>query len=355
MAASAMMFCIIAFVSCSRHGRGGEGAIVLHVDEGVLALMSKASAAEIPDTNEFILEIYGPDGAVVYSGLYGNSPEVISVPAGSCNIRIRSCEFTRPQFACPQYGDDQCVVVPSGGTVDVTLNCRQVNSGIKLNIDSGFLTAYPAGALLLKASSGSLVYSYSEKRVAYFQPDNVSLVLSNNGKDEVLMTRGLAAREVLVVNVGVSGTSQSGSGISVQVDTSRIWSAEDYVIGGSSGKGDSPENAMGVAQARASAGMTKVWVSGYVVGGDLTSSASGISFSAPFKSNTNIAIAARSSVADKNSCLSVQLPAGEVRDALNLVANPSVLGRQVLLYGDIVDAYFGLVGIKNVTEYRVKQ
>lgn len=352
MAVSAMAICIVA--SCSRHGKDGEGSIVLHIDEGILSLMSKSAEAEIPDTNDFILEIYGPDGAVAYSGPYGNSPETVSVPAGSCNVRIRSCEFSKPQFACPQYGDDQCVVVPSGGTVDVTLNCRQLNSGIKLNIDRGFLAAYPGGALLLKSSSGSLVYSYSERRTAYFLPGSVSLVLSNNGKDEVLMTRGLAAMEVLVVNVSVGGSSQSGGGISVQLDTSRVWNAEDYVIGGSVEKGNSPENAMGISQARTSAGMTKVWVSGYIVGGDLTSSATGISFSAPFKSNTNIAIAAKSSVTDKSSCMSVQLPAGEVRDALNLVGNPSMLGRQVLLCGDIVDAYFGIAGIKNITDYRLK-
>ncbi|MCM1501897.1 MAG: DUF6359 domain-containing protein [Bacteroidales bacterium] len=354
MAVSAMAICLVALVSCSRHGKEGEGSIVLHIDDGILSVMSKASSAEVPDTNDFILEIFGPDGSVVYSGLYGNSPETVTVPAGSCNVKIRSCEFSRPQFACPQYGDDQCVVVPSGGEVNVTLNCRQVNSGVKLNVDKDFLTEYPAGALLLKSSGGSLVYAYSEKRVAYFLPGNISLVLTNNGKDEVLMTRGLAAQEVLVLNVGVSKQQQSGGGITVQLDTSRIWSTEDYVIGGASDKGSSPENAMSVAQARACAGKTKAWVSGYIVGGDLTSSATGISFTAPFKSNTNIAIAAKSSVIDKSSCISVQLSAGDVRDALNLVSNPSMLGRQVLLCGDIVESYFGLVGIKNITEYRLK-
>jgi len=354
MAVSAVAICVMTSVSCSRHQKEGEGSVVVRIDKGVLSLMSKASSEEIPDTNDFILEVFAPDGSVVYSGLYGNSPETVSVPAGSCNVRIRSCEFDKPQFACPQYGDDQCVTVPSGGTVNVTLSCRQVNSGVKLNIGGSFLTEYPAGVLLLRSSEGSLMYSYSEKRIAYFLPGAISLVLSSGGKDEVLMTRGLAAQEILTVNVSAGNSSPGGKGISVRLDTSRVWNTEDYVIGGEALKGDSPENAMGVPEARTGAGRKDVWVRGYVVGGDLTSSSSGISFSGPFKSNTNIALAAKSSVTDKSSCLSVQLPAGEVRDALNLADNPSVLGRQVLLRGDIVEAYFGIPGIKNVTDYRLK-
>ena len=49
--------------------------------------------------------------------------------------------------------------------------------------------------------------------------------------------------------------------------------------------------------------------------------------------------------------MSVQLSAGELRDALNLVDNPGNLRRKVYLRGDIVDAYYGLPGIKNLSEY----
>jgi hypothetical protein len=43
----------------------------------------------------------------------------------------------------------------------------------------------------------------------------------------------------------------------------------------------------------------------------------------------------------------VQLPAGEVREALNLVDNPELLGRKIVVRGDIVDSYYGLTGLKN--------
>ena len=94
-----------------------------------------------------------------------------------------------------------------------------------------------------------------------------------------------------------------------------------------------------------------MWVCGYVVGGDLTSS--GISFAAPFRTYTNLAIAASRSIRDRDECLSVSLPVGEVRDGLNLVENPDVLGKKVFLKGNIVASYFGLVGIKDVTEYEI--
>ena len=47
----------------------------------------------------------------------------------------------------------------------------------------------------------------------------------------------------------------------------------------------------------------------------------------------------------------MQLPSGSLRDELNLVDNPQQLRRKIYLRGDIVDAYFGIPGIKNISEY----
>ena len=74
----------------------------------------------------------------------------------------------------------------------------------------------------------------------------------------------------------------------------------------------------------------------------------------PFESATNLAIATRSSVRDKDACMSVELPSGDVRDALNLVSNPALLGRQIWIRGDIVESYFGIPGIKSTDEFVVK-
>ena len=55
---------------------------------------------------------------------------------------------------------------------------------------------------------------------------------------------------------------------------------------------------------------------------------------------------------DRESGMSVSLPASSIRDDLNLVDHPDLLGRKIMLKGDIVEAYFGLPGIKNITEYK---
>ena len=197
------------------------------------------------------------------------------------------------------------------------------------------------------------MYSYTEKRIAYFRPGNVSLVLNNEGKESVICNRSLEAREVLTMYLSVASSgSSSAAGIHVQVDTSRTWTSENLVIGGgSSGKGKEKEDAFSVAQAKDNIGATDVWVTGYIVGGDLSSSR--CSFTAPFTSRTNVAIAAKSSCTDKESCLSVQLSSGAVRDALNLVDNPGLLGKQVWLKGDIVPAYYGIPGIQSISEYEL--
>lgn len=311
---------------------------------------------EIPDTGDFLLTVSGPDGEIIYDGVYGDSPEAIMVDAGSYTVYVRSCEFTRPAFATPQYGDEQCVVVPSGGVADVKLTCVQMNAGVLLRFDKSFLTNCPDAALFLKSSAGKLMYSYSEKRIAYFPPGSVSLMMTRNGTDQVLFTRTLQPRTVLEVGVSAAGgASQAGKeNISVAVDTSRTWNSETYVIGGggSSGKGGSVDDALTVSQAIASVGEEDVWVSGYIVGGDLTSSSA--SFEAPFSSRTNLLLGPRSSVSSRSSCISVSLPSGDIRDDLNLVDNPSLLGRKVCLRGDIVESYYGLPGLKNLTDFEMQ-
>ena len=353
--AAVQLAAVCAIAGCSKNAASDRGCGMLRLsfpEDGYRAALENA---ELPDTNDFILEIRDSGGEIVYSGYYGDSPESLSVPPGSYTVSAKSFEFSRPQFSRPQYGDEQCVIVPSEGVVNVSLECRQINSGIRLRISPEFLTAFPDGVLFVSSEDGKLMYSYSEKRIAYFRPGSVSVVLSSGGKDKILMTRKLSGQEILTVGIQVSDEilGQDESSISIAVDTSRIWTDESYVIGeGDSGKGSSPENSMTVAQARTSVGARDVWVCGYIVGGDLTKTS--VSFSPPFNSDTNLAIAPRSSAGSKESCISVSLPAGEIREELNLVDHPGNIGRRVYLNGDIVESYYGLVGIKNVSDCVLK-
>lgn len=345
------LFLLLFLVGCEALGlrTSDDGELRIAFASGINEVTRASS--DIPDTSDFILTVTDSMGKTVYQGAYGDCPETMPVSAGSYVVKAMSSEFEKPAFSSPQYGDEQCVVVPEGGVADVKLLCRQMNSGVKLRIAKNFLTQCPDGVLFLKSDHGKLMYSYSEKRIAYFLPGNVSLMLSENGRDQVLMTRTLLPQEILSLGVSMasSGTSSTESRISVAVDTTRNWIDEAYVIGGQDNNGSDVADAMTVLQAQSAAGSKDVWVCGYIVGGDLTSA--NASFDEPFSSRTNILLGPKSSTADKDACLSVQLPAGSLRDELNLVDNPQNLRRKVYLRGDIVDAYFGIPGIKNISQF----
>lgn len=314
-------------------------------------IQTKAASAEIPDTNDFILNVTNSKGTVLYNGKYGAAPQTIMASAGTYHINAYSREFKVPAFSAPQFGDAQSLTLKSGEKASVALLCRQMNSGIRLNVSPDFLTAFPNGTLSLRATNGKLNYSYSEKRFAFFNPGQVSLVLSEGSTDKVLVKRDLAARDMLTLNISVASSvmKQAAENITIKVDSTRNWINGSYTIGGDNSKGTGPENAMSVSEAAGKAGSEGVWVYGYIAGGDLSSSKA--SFSAPFSSRTNIVLSQKFPVSDRNGCMSVQLEKGEIRDALNLVDNPSILGRRVFIKGDIVESYYGLPGIQRITDF----
>lgn len=344
--------------ACDVIGPDDKGAGELRISFSNESGAVTKEMSEIPDTGDFILTISDSKGVDMYSGRYDDCPESLKVPAGNYTVRVISHEFPKPAFASPQYGDEQCVSVPTGGVVNVRLTCGQINCGVQLKVSPDFLTEFPDGVLWLKSAQGKLMYGYLEKRFAYFQPGSVSLVLSRANTDEELMTRNLQGKDMLVLKVNVaknntsSGDDVPSAQVSVAVDTTRNWIVDTYEIGGQSSKGSAPDEAMTVAQARNSAGAEDVWVSGYIVGGDLTSASA--SFESPFSSRTNIVIGPKSTTSERASCMSVQLQAGELREALNLVDNPLNLGRRVLLKGNIVEAYYGMPGIKNLTDFELR-
>ena len=326
----------------------------------VIEAMTRASG-EIPDTNAFLLTVKDASGKVLYDGTYGASPTSLLVSPGSYTITARSCAFSAPAFSLPLFGDEQVVVVQKNQTARVVLRCRQLNAGMRLRVASNFLTAYPYSTLHLKSPEGSLLYSYREDRIAYFRPGAVSLVLSTSGKgDETLYTRSLSASEILTLSVSAGTSSASGGSFSIQLDTARTWLGDSYVIGGGNGGsgsgsgGSSIANAFSVTAAKENIGAEDVWIYGYIVGGDLTSSATKMNTAAPFSSDTHFAIAVRSSVTDKQECLSVELKKGDIRDALNLKTHPENLGHQVFLKGNLVEAYYGLPGLKSVSDFELR-
>jgi hypothetical protein len=98
----------------------------------------------------------------------------------------------------------------------------------------------------------------------------------------------------------------------------------------------------------------KHYVKAYIVGQAVGQSfVDGLDTEAPFEAaadatqGTNIAIASSMS-AEVANIIPVQLPKGALRDDFNLVENPEMLGKEVVICGELIK-YFGLTGIKNPT------
>ncbi len=96
-----------------------------------------------------------------------------------------------------------------------------------------------------------------------------------------------------------------------------------------------------------------VWAKGYIVGsmptGGSSTTLSAANFSTQDAATTNLVLGPTADCTDPNQCITVQLPSGAVRSALNLADNPGNLGKLVALKGDVMK-YCGAPGLKNVSE-----
>ena len=102
------------------------------------------------------------------------------------------------------------------------------------------------------------------------------------------------------------------------------------------------------------------YVKGYIVGvwenkdenGQDTYPNNFAKFEAPFYTTENILLAASASETSEENVLCVQIPAGDVRDALNLPSNADILGQEVLLAGTL-ESYNTMPGLKNTCYYAI--
>lgn len=310
---------------------------------------STRSALDIPDPGDFRITVTNASGKVVYEDSYARFPEQLPVPEGNYTVSAVSDDFYAPEFDAPQWGDTRVVTVPAGGNVAVDLSCSQLNCGLRLEVDPSFRDAFPDGKLSLKGAEGSLSYAYAEKRTAFFLPGSVTLLLDDGGSVQSLFTRTLEARDMLSIRLCANAAGRSG-GITLQVDTLRNWVTDSFVLGG--GDAGEIDNAYDVATAREHAGENDVWVWGYIVG--VATNSKKVSFSAPFSKSTNLVLGTKATTSDLDHCLSVELPSGAVRGALNLQDHPELLGVKAYLRGDLVSAYYGIPGLKAPSEYRLK-
>lgn len=342
-------------VSCER-GSGGNGFLRLSMSDDYdypemsrlsEYLKSNGGSGVIPDTNDFILTVSDQSGKTVYKGLYSEKPGVFELPAGVYDVSVLSSEFSAPAYDAPRFGDSRTVIVNPGETIGVAFLCTQLNSGIRFIFDNSFLSEYSSGYIMLSQKEfGALEYPYAEHRIAYFNPGEIIVIYVENFQESALFSRYLDPAEILTVNL--SASQDTPEGFSITVDTARNWTWEDYVTGGDR-DGSKPEQALTVADLPSYAGAEDVWVEGYIVGGDVTTSK--VNTKPPFAKESHLAIADYAFVSEREQCAAVELPSsGGIREALNLVSNPDNLHRKLFVRGDIVN-YFGYPGVKQVKEY----
>lgn len=336
----------VIFASCNEAPAGPESRINFYFAEPLKTAATRAGSPY--DTNSFILSVQNIDGEIVYNGAYGERPADFRVKAGTYEVTAVSEAFDKPAFESPQYGDSQVIVVSNGEDTDVTLLCKMLNAGVRLSLTDAFKAKYPAGKLVLRQETGALDYAYDETRSGYFKAGNISFFYSREGIEKALFNRTAESGERHELTLNAS-SEESSSGFTIIVDTAAFRIVETITVGEefSGADGSSVQKALSVPAAKERPGDT-CWVWGYIVGGDLSTTS--IKFDGPFEKSSNMAIAASPSENAKANCFSVELSRANIKSALNLVDNPGNLGKKVFLKG-VVSTYFGLTGLKNVTEF----
>lgn len=118
--------------------------------------------------------------------------------------------------------------------------------------------------------------------------------------------------------------------------------------GGGEGTFEEPYD---IAYAMGNTGETGVWVEGYIVGVMETDVDPFVaSFAEPFRTNSNLLMAATAEETNVLNCVPVQLPSGAIRDALNLVTVPGNKGKLVKVLGNL-EPYFSQAGVKGLSGY----
>ncbi len=221
---------------------------------------------------------------------------------------------------------------------------------------TGIVTNYKGAAQLYATAFPELVPSNKQYTEAAFAAAEVAILAGEEWKvDNAFTTKSDATVEYASSNEDVATVSATGAvtvkGFGHAVISAKTAATENYFPGEANfdlyvlqGKGTETEpytvTDMLYANDRLSA---PAYVKGVIIGYYTSKVVEGVPTRTSY--NTNMVIG----TLDCPVC--VQLPAGEVRDALNLVDNPDNLGKEVLLLGDLV-TYNKLPGVKNPTNFQ---
>jgi hypothetical protein len=105
-----------------------------------------------------------------------------------------------------------------------------------------------------------------------------------------------------------------------------------------------------IAEAQTNQGKKDVWVYGYIVGSFTGTSVKSFTSDVSTAKHSVIAISDTRYNVNIDDILPVELPAGKVRDALNILDNPSNIGRKIKVKGNL-EKYYSAPGLKSPKEF----
>lgn len=109
-----------------------------------------------------------------------------------------------------------------------------------------------------------------------------------------------------------------------------------------------------IYEAQKKPGMEKVWIEGYIVGGFTGSKIGSFTQNTKIARKSNIAIADKQHETNVNAIFPIELPAGKIRNTLNIFENPSNMGKKIIIRGNI-EKYYSVPGLKNPKEFMFKK
>lgn len=105
-----------------------------------------------------------------------------------------------------------------------------------------------------------------------------------------------------------------------------------------------------IAEAQTHQGKKDVWVYGYIVGSFTGNSVKSFTSDASTAKHSVIAVSDTKHDVNTDAILPVELPSGKVRDALNILNNPSNVGRKVKIKGNL-EKYYSAPGLKSPKDF----
>ena len=291
---------------------------------------------------DFILRIIDSQSTEILSEYIGDLPDLIVLPIGNYTIEAYSITFSEPMFDTPRYSGETNVAIIADETTEASLVCSQSNAGVNVVWSDAFSDSFSNYEAQIISDEGYLTYSSTEMRTGYFLPGTVIIFITADGQTINGGSITLAAKDMVTITLLPKESTSGSLSLDITIDETVNNREIELIIDPEYSGENSETNPYSVAQALVRPDETGVWVVGYIVGARTTGGWS-------TTTTSNIVIADAEGETDLAKTMAVQLPAGALRDELNVVDNPSNIDRKILLCGNLVN-YFGR-GLQNVSSY----